>query len=169
MTQTGPESGPGPGGGGEPEGRLRPTGPAPLAVLAVLGLVVGWTLRLWALRSGMVEPEVSLASVGVVFFVAAIIAGSAYLTRRTVRRDRHRLEPHHAVNRLVLARACALVGALLAGGYAGYGITWLGDGSELATERLLRCGLAALGALAVMITSLVLERACRVPPDDPEP
>ena len=40
----------------------------------------------------------------------------------------------------MLARACALVGALAAGGYAGYAVTWLGDASELADERLLRCG-----------------------------
>ena len=32
---------------------------------------------------------------------------------------RERLEPHQAVNRLVLGRAAALVGALVAGGYAG--------------------------------------------------
>ena len=31
-----------------------------------------------------------------------------------------------AVNRLVLARACAYVGALVAGGYLGYAVSWLG-------------------------------------------
>ena len=36
-------------------------------------------------------------------------------------------EPHRAVNRLVLGRAGALVGALVAGGYAGYAVSWIGS------------------------------------------
>ena len=55
----------------------------------------------------------------------------------------HRLEPHRAVNRLVMAKACALVGALVAGGYAGYALTWLGMEAELADQRLLRSAIAA--------------------------
>ncbi len=49
-----------------------------------------------------------------------------------------RLEPHQAVNRLVLARACALVGALVAGGYLGYALSWLGVDAELARQRAWR-------------------------------
>ena len=47
-------------------------------------------------------------------------APSPWRTWREVHVRRERLEPHRAVNRLVLARACALVGALVAGGYLGY-------------------------------------------------
>ena len=60
-------------------------------------------------------------------------------------------------------------GNLAAGVYTGYGITCLGDPSELAGERLLRCAVAALGGLLVMAASLGLERACRVPSDPPGP
>ena len=42
------------------------------------------------------------------FLVAAILAGTAWATWRTMHVHRERLEPHQAVNRLVLARACAL-------------------------------------------------------------
>ena len=48
------------------------------------------------------------------------------------------LEPHRAVNRFVLARSCVLVGALVAGGYVGYALTWLGVDTELATQRVWR-------------------------------
>ena len=51
-----------------------------------------------------------------------------------------RLEPHQAVNRLVLARACALVGALVAGGYVGYALSWVGVDAELAGQRVLALG-----------------------------
>ena len=80
---------------------------------------------------------------------------------------RRRLEAHRAVNRLVLARACALVGALVAGGYLGYAVSWLGDASQYADRWILRAAVAALGALGVTLASLVLERACRADGGDP--
>jgi hypothetical protein len=80
-----------------------------------------------------------------------------------------RLEPHRMVNRLVLARACALVGALVAGGYAGYAVSWLGVDAELAAQRAWRSAAAAAGGVAMVITSLLLERACRVRSDQDAP
>lgn len=149
-----------------PQGHVRPTGPAPLVVLGVLGLVLGWALRPWALRTGHAEPDVSLVSAALIFFVAAIVAGSAYLTRRTVRGSRHQLAHHQAVNRLVLGKACAMVGAVVTGGYAGYALAQLGVSDPLATTRLWHSGLAALGGAAVLAAALSLEHACRVPPTD---
>lgn len=98
--------------------------------------------------------------------VAAILGGTAWATWRTLHVHQRRLEPHRAVNRLVLARACALVGALVAGGYAGYAVSWLGVGAELAGERAWRSLVAAAGGVAIVATALLLERACRVPPED---
>ena len=102
------------------------------------------------------------------FLVAAILAGTAWATWRTLHVHGHRLEPHRAVNRLVLAKACALVGALAAGGYAGYALSWVGMAAELADQRMVRSGIAALGGLLTCGAALLLERACRVaaPKDD---
>ncbi|KQT93588.1 hypothetical protein ASG49_00865 [Marmoricola sp. Leaf446] len=148
-------------------GTVGTTGPAPLVLLGVVGLVAGWSLRLAALRLGYAEPDVTSTSLALLVFVAAILGGSAWLTRRAVRRDRSRLAHHAAVNRLVLGKACALVGALLLGGYAGYGLAQLGVGDPAAFTRLWRSGLGALAAGAVLVTALLLEHACRVP-GDPE-
>jgi Protein of unknown function (DUF3180) len=148
-----------------PEGRIRLTGPGPLVGAGVLGLVLGWAVRPLCLRMGYAEPDISLLTIGLLFFAAAIIGGSAYLTRRTVLRDRFSLVPHQAVNRLVLGKACALVGALLTGGYVGYAVAQLGVGDPAAATRLWRSGVAALGAAAVTVAALLLERACRVPDD----
>ena len=63
--------------------------------------------------------------------VAAILVGTAWSTRRTIAQHPARLSPHQAVNRLVLARACAYVGGLAAGAYFGYAVSWLGVDSEL--------------------------------------
>jgi uncharacterized protein DUF3180 len=149
-----------------PQSRIRPTGPGPLVVIGVLGLVVGWAVRPVCLRLGYSEPNISLVSVGLLFFAAAIIGGSAYLTRRTVRRDRFALAPHQAVNRLVLGKASALVGALLTGCYLGYAVAQLGVDNPASVARLWRSSLAALGAALVTAAALLLEQACRVPPDE---
>ena len=79
-------------------------------------------------------------------FVAAILGATAWLTWRQVHVHRRRIEPHRAVNRLVLAKSCALVGALVAGGYVGYAVSWVGLEAELAGQRVFRSLLAALAS-----------------------
>jgi len=101
--------------------------------------------------------------------VAGILGYTAYSTRRIVRQRPDLLLPHQAVNRLVLARACAFVGALVLGGYLGYALSWVGDEAELADERIWRSVAASFAGLLIVITALLLERACRVGSDDAEP
>ena len=150
----------------EPEepGTIRPTGPGPLVGFGVTGLVLGWSVRAFALRFGYAEPRVSLASVALLVFAAAGIGATAYVTRKAVRSHRQDLPHHHAVNRLVLGKAAALAGALITGGYAGYALAQLGVSGEMADARLWRSGVAAIAAGGVTVASLLLEHACRVPP-----
>jgi hypothetical protein len=150
----------------EPDGTVQVTGPGPLAAFAVIGLVAGWSLRPLSLRYGFVEPSIPIASVAALFFVAAVVGGSAHLTRRVVRRNRSALAHHQAVNRLVLGKACALAGALVAGGYLGLALSQLGVDEPAADGRLWRALAAALGGVCVCVAALLLELACRVPPED---
>ena len=155
---------------GEPDGpRLGPVSPAALTAFGVVGLVGGWLLRRLGRALGVVVPPVSWTQVLLLVLVAAILAGTAWFTRRTIERARADLLAHQAVNRLVLARACALVGALLVGGYVGHAVSWLGSASYVAEERLTRSLVAAVAAGAVLAASLLLERACRVPAEPPAP
>ena len=66
----------------------------------------------------------------------------------------------------MLARASAIVGALVGGGYLGYGLSWIGAPAD--NDRLWRSLLAAAAALAATVAALLLERACRVRTGDPE-
>ena len=89
---------------------------AAITAWAVVGLVGGWLPHPIAVRLTGSGPLVTWAQPLALVLVAAILA-----LRRTspgARSTRHErlLEPQQAVNRLVLALACALVGALLAGG-----------------------------------------------------
>lgn len=131
-----------------------------LAVWAIVGLVGGWLLHPISERAGT-APMVSWLQPLALLMVAAILGVTAYSTRRTLRQRRDLLAPHQAVNRLVLARACAYVGALVLGGYVGYALSWVDSEAELADERIWRSAAAAVAGLLVVVTALLLERACR--------
>ena len=129
----------------------------------VIGLLLGWATRPVALRMGWIEPRVSWSVVGLVGFIALIVGASAWLTRRTLHRDRLALSAEQSVNRLVLGKACALVGAFFLGAFVGYAIAQLGVSDVAAGPRLLRSLIAATGSGLIMVFALLLERACRVP------
>jgi hypothetical protein len=152
-----------------PEGRLRPTSPGVLTTWGLVGLVGGWLLHAYADREMAAAPLVTWAQPLALFLVAAILAATARATWRAERYRRARLESYQAVNRLVLARACAYVGVLAAGGYFGYALSWIGVSAELAEQRAVRSLVAGLAGACVVVTALLLERACRVRNDDDAP
>lgn len=134
-----------------------------VAVWGIIGLVGGWAAHPLVERWRGTAPVVTWAQPLVLLLIAAIIGGTAWLTWRQLQVQGLRLEAHRAVNRLVLARACTLVGALLAGGYAGYAISWLGYGPDpLAGQRILRSSVAAVTGVGIIVASRLLESACRV-------
>jgi len=154
--------------GSPPEGHVGPTGPGTVVGSALVGLVLGWLVRPVSVRLDGTAPTVGWLPVVTLGFVAAVIGWVAWSTYRLIHRRRERLEPHKAVNRLVLAKACALAGALVAGTYAGYALSWVGiSEAELATQRMVRALLGAVAAAALVVASLLLERACRVGGDGP--
>jgi hypothetical protein len=53
----------------------------------------------------------------------------------------------------------------VAGAYAGYAVSWIGDPAELAGQRILRSGVAVVAGIAMVAGALLLERACRVRED----
>ena len=147
-------------------GRLRPTGPGPVTAFGIVGLILGWLLHPVAETLRDTAPVVTWVQPLTLYLVAAILGWTAWATYRTVHVRRERLLPNQAVNRLVLARACALVGALVAGGYLGYAVSWLGIDAELAQQRIVRSVLAGVAGILICAGALLLERACRVRSDD---
>jgi hypothetical protein len=148
--------------------RLRTTGPKAVVACVLVGLVGGWAVRPLSAAMDATAPRVVWLQALALYLVAAILGWAARATRVAVER-RQRLEPHQAVNRLVLGKACALVGALVAGGYLGYALSWVGVDAELSSERITISLVAACGAALTTGAALLLERACRVRDDDEEP
>jgi hypothetical protein len=146
----------------EPQGNLRPTPPGVIVGWALVGLVLGWALHAVSDWRDWVPPLVTWGQPLALVLLAVILGYVAWSTWRTVHVRRERLLPHQAVNRLVLARASALVAALVAGGYLGYGLSWIGDPAEMADERLWRSIAAAAAGVVGIVAALLLERACRI-------
>jgi sulfite exporter TauE/SafE len=88
----------------------------------------------------------------------------AYSTYRTVHRERRRIDAQRAVNLLLIAKASALTGALVAGGYVGFGLQFIDQlDVALPRERVIRSASAAVAGILIVVAGLLLERACRVP------
>lgn len=151
---------------GDPSGRLSTTGPGPLTVFAVVGLVLGWAVRPLWVWFDRTAPQVGWLQVAALWFAGVLMLWVARATSRAVTRRGSALRVHEAVNRLVLAKATALAGAMVAGGYLGYALTWVGVGVEPVGPRVWLSLVAALGAALTVTGSLLLERACRIKSDD---
>lgn len=150
-----------------PAGHVRFTSAGSLVGCAVLGLVLGWAVHPVSIRMNGTAPTVGWLPVLALAFVALVIGSVAWSTYRALHRRHERLLPQHAVNRLVLAKSCALAGALVAGGYFGYALSWLGlTDAELARQRVLHALVGGVAGTALVVGSLLLERACRVSGDD---
>ena len=129
--------------------------------------MLGWLLRPLSIRLSGTAPTVGWLPVLALAFVALVVGSVAWSTHRSLHRRHERLQPHHAVNRLVLAKSCALAGALVAGGYFGYALSWLGlTDAELAHQRMVHALVGGLAGAALVAGSLLLERACRVGTDE---
>lgn len=147
----------------KPSGHIRTTGAGSLVGFALTGLVLGWLLRPVSIELGGVAPTVGWLQVLALFFVALILGSVAWSTYHSLHKRHQRIEPHRAVNRLVLAKSCALAGAMVAGVYFGYALSWVGvTAAELAEERITHSLLAGLASVLIVAGSLFLERACRV-------
>jgi Protein of unknown function (DUF3180) len=149
-----------------PGGHLQPTSAGLVTTWAVAGLVGGWLLHPVAERVSGTAPVVTWLQPIALFLVAAILGAAAWATWRAVHVRREWLEPQRAVNRLLLARSCALVGALVAGGYLGYAVSWVNSESALADERGWRSLAAGAAGTLIVVAALLLERACRTRSED---
>jgi hypothetical protein len=111
-------------------------------------------------------PPLTLAGLGV---VEAITAAS---TKARIDRKKGTIpiNPLLVARYVVLAKASALAGALFVGGYGGVLVWLLSERGRLRAVAMDLPGtvVGLLGALALVVAALWLERSCRVPPPPPE-
>jgi ABC-type Fe3+-siderophore transport system permease subunit len=140
-----------------------------LVVAALFGGLAGWLLAVTTEALNVVPPSIPWSAPVGLLLVAALVGAIARSTHQQIQVRRERMEPSRAVAFLVLGKASALGGALVAGGYLGYALSFVGsfeaDGPR---ERVIRSLVAMVGGIALGIAGLLLERACRVPFDEDE-
>jgi uncharacterized protein DUF3180 len=154
---------------GPPKGTVGPTHVRSLFALFLVGGVLGYAFVRLSIEVNGTAPQVQWSAVGVLLAAAAIVLVLANSTYRTLHRERRRMDVHRAVRFLLLAKASALVGAIVAGGYLGFAVHFIDQlDVPLPQTRVIRSVCAAIAAVLLVVGGLLLERACRVPKDPDE-
>lgn len=139
-----------------------------LVVLAVAGTVGAFLLQLvlGALGAQKFVPEVSLSIT--LALIAVVIVALAVPVRQATRAERpRRVDPFYATRVLLLAKASAVAGALLAGVAAGLVIELLVRPVWVTGSLWRMLGMLA-AAIVLLVAGLVAETLCMLPPDDDE-
>jgi hypothetical protein len=142
--------------------------PAWLLLVAVGTAVIGWFAQYLAVRAGLTSPVLHWTSL---VTMAAIGAVTLYFGVRVLRWRRgnrtRRLEPSLARGTLILAQSSAYAGALIAGWHLGILLDQLVLWGRMSVHGTALSALGLmLAAVVLMVIGLVVERFCRVPPED---
>jgi Protein of unknown function (DUF3180) len=146
---------------------VKPARATSVVLTAVVAGVVGWlVLRAWLDNGHEPLPLPWTAVAGTLGLVVAVIAAGLPVRRwQQGRRDRA-LDPLVAARTVVLAKAAAYGGAVLAGWYAAQALTILPDVVGARRTRLLLSSLAFLAACGLSVAGMVVQHWCRLPPTD---
>jgi hypothetical protein len=148
-------------------GSIKITPPRALAVAALFGALAGWLVVAATNSFDLVAPQVPWTAPVGVFVIAGLVGVIAYSTHQRIHVRRQRIEPQRAVAFLVLGKASALAGALVAGGYLTYALMFITRLEAVAPrDRVIKSVVATVAGVVLVVAGLLLERACRVPKSD---
>jgi Protein of unknown function (DUF3180) len=151
----------------QPGGSVNLTPPRALVVAAMFGGLAGWLLVVTVNAFDLTAPEVPWTAPLGLIVVTVLVGALAYSTYQRIQVRRERMEPSRAVALLVLGKASALAGAVVAGGYLAYACAFLSRLDAAAPrDRVIRSAVAVLAGVALCAMGLLLERACKVPRTD---
>lgn len=148
---------------------MKPIQPLRLALIGLVLAVAGWVATMLTGRYSLATPVLpltALATMGVIVAITLVL-GIRVLRWRNSHPKKTVLDPLLAARTLILAQACAYAGTVLLGWHLGIfldqlrlwslrsdqGITWL---------ALVMAG----GGLVMIVVGLLVERFCRIPPED---
>ncbi|MFE4464403.1 DUF3180 domain-containing protein [Oerskovia sp. NPDC056781] len=141
-----------------------------LLLVTVATTLIGWFVVVGLERRGTYLPHVPWIVDVALVALAAGVFWAGWAVRSYLKGRRPSLDPLRAARTLVLAKAAALTGSLLAGWYLAQVVAVLGDlAIEARRDRAIAAGVAALCAVVLAVVGLVVEKFCQVPPDDTDP
>jgi hypothetical protein len=150
-------------------GSVRSTSPRSLAVAAIFGALSGWLIVAASNSFDLVPPQVPWTAPVGVLLIAGLVGVFAYTTPTRIQVRKERMDPQRAVAFLVLGKASALAGALIAGGYLAFALMFVARiDADAPRDRVIRSAVAVVAGVGLAVAGLLLERACRVPGPGPE-
>lgn len=136
-------------------------------VAALFGVLGAWLVVVISNSLDLLPPQVPWTAPVAIGLIAVLVGALAYNTSQRIQVRRERVDPQRAVTFLVLGKASALAGALVAGGYLTYGVMFLSRWeADAPRERVIKAAVAAIAGVALCVAGLLLERACKVPGGD---
>ena len=149
---------------------MKLTSPLVLFIIALAVGVLGWLAALLTTRYSLntpVLPLTGLITMGVIV-VLTLVLGVRVLRWRNGNK-KTLLNPILAAWTLVLAQACAYTGSVLLGWHAGIFVDQLRLWNLRSDQSLAWQAVAmGVGGLVMIAVGLIVERFCRIPPEDGE-
>jgi hypothetical protein len=146
---------------------MRPARILTAVLVALVSVAVFWVgLDLWTGSGRSAPPLPWSAVIGTAALVLVVIAAGLPV-RNWMHGNRDRaLDPLVAARTAVLAKTAAYAGAVILGWYLGQALVLLPDLVGERRNRFIVGLIAAVAALALSVSGFVVQRWCRLPPDD---
>ncbi|MET4145312.1 DUF3180 domain-containing protein [Arthrobacter sp. UYCo732] len=148
---------------------MKPINPVRLLLIGLVTTVAGWSATVVTTRYSMatpVLPATALATMSVIV-VITLVLGIRVLQWRNSTKRKKALDPILAARTLVLAQACAYAGTVLLGWHVGIFLDQLRIWNLRSDQGLTWVAIAvAAGGLVMIVVGLLVERFCRIPPED---
>jgi hypothetical protein len=148
---------------------MKPISPLRLLFIGLVLTVAGWSATVVTTRYSMatpVLPATALATMAVIVAITLIL-GIRVLRWRNSTKRKKALDPILAARTLVLAQACAYAGTVLLGWHAGIFLDQLRIWNLRSDQGITWVAIAvAGGGLVMIVVGLLVERFCRIPPED---
>lgn len=150
---------------------MTPTRVRTLLLLAAVAFMLVTVLLQVRLAGGGSTAAPPVLTVVVTALMALGTVAVAWPIRRWNSGSRDRaINPLRAARTVALAKAAAMAGAVLTGGWSAFLVLALPlMAVEAQAERALLSGLAVLTSLGLTVAGLVAERWCMIPPEDDDP
>lgn len=150
---------------------MRTIRPAWLAAVGIVTAAIGWVATELTSRASLALPVLPLSSLitMALIVVVCLVLGFKVRRWRDGKRDKV-LDPLLAARTVVLAQACAYAGAVLFGWHTGILLDQLPTIAMRADLAVIWQMVALMaGAVVMVVVGVVVERFCKLPPEDNEP
>jgi len=141
------------------------TRPLPLLIAVLVGVAAAYLLNIVLAMRGLAVLVLPASLVAALALIAVVLVALAWPVRRAAKGER-RIDPFFATRVVVLAKASALAGALLAGVATGI-LVYLLSRAVVPLGSTLIAGATVVAALVLVVAALVVEHWCSLPPDEP--